>query len=159
MGDVIHEVADLWFHTLVLLSHPEEPPSAVLAELERRLCVGGFLEKASRGIKMTDCLFCNIRDGGIPADIICEDDDCMAFRDINPKAPVHFLVIPRRHMENLFDATPSDEGLLGRIQLRIQQIAKEQGLDSGFRTVLNTGLGGHQEVYHMHYHVLGVWSV
>ena len=93
---------------------------------------------------MTDCLFCNIRDGGIPADIIYEDDDCMAFRDINPKAPVHFLVIPRRHMENLFDATPSDEGLLGRIQLRIQQIAKEQGLDSGFRTVLNTGPGGHQ---------------
>ena len=91
----------------------------------------------------------------IPLDIIYEDEDCMAFRDINPKAPVHFLVIPRRHMENLFDATPSDEGLLGRIQLRIQAIAKEQGLDSGFRTVLNTGPGGHQEVYHMHYHVLG----
>lgn len=88
---------------------------------------------------MADCLFCKIRDGEIPADIIYKDDDCLAFRDINPKAPVHFLVIPRRHIENLFDTTPSDEGLLGRIQLKIPQIAKEQGLDSGFRTVLNTG--------------------
>ena len=104
---------------------------------------------------MADCLFCKIRDGEIPADIIHKDDDCLAFLDINPKAPVHFLVIPRRHIENLFDTTPSDEGLLGRIQLKIPQIAKEQGLDSGFRTVLNTGPGGYQEVYHMHYHVLG----
>ena len=104
---------------------------------------------------MADCLFCKIRDGEIPAEVIYKDDDCLAFRDINPKAPVHFLVIPRRHIKNLLDTTPSDEGLLGRIQLKIPQIAKEQGLDSGFRTVLNTGPGGHQEVYHMHYHVLG----
>jgi Diadenosine tetraphosphate (Ap4A) hydrolase and other HIT family hydrolases len=79
----------------------------------------------------------------------------LAFRDIHPKAPVLFLVIPRRHIENLFDVTESDTGLLGRIQLMIPEIAKQQGLDSGFRTVLNTGPGGHQEVYHMHYHVLG----
>ncbi len=104
---------------------------------------------------MADCLFCKIRDGEIPADIIYKDDDMLAFRDIHPKAPVHFLVIPRRHIENLFDVTESDTGLLGRIQLMIPEIAKQQGLDSGFRTVLNTGPGGHQEVYHMHYHVLG----
>ena len=104
---------------------------------------------------MTDCLFCKIRDGEIPAEVIYKDDDCLAFRDINPKAPVHFLVIPRRHIENLLDTTPSDEGLLGRIQLKIPQIAKEQGLDSGFRTVLNTGPGGHQEVYQMTYNVIG----
>lgn len=104
---------------------------------------------------MTDCLFCKIRDGEIPADIIYKDADVIAFRDIHPKAPVHFLVIPRRHIANLFDVTPDDEGLMGRIQLVIPTIAREQGLDSGFRTVLNTGPGGHQEVYHMHYHVLG----
>jgi Diadenosine tetraphosphate (Ap4A) hydrolase and other HIT family hydrolases len=104
---------------------------------------------------MADCLFCKIRDGEIPADIVYKDDDMLAFRDIHPKAPVHFLVIPRRHIENLFDVTESDTGLLGRIQLMIPEIAKQQGLDSGFRTVLNTGPGGHQEVYHMHYHVLG----
>ncbi len=104
---------------------------------------------------MADCLFCKIRDGEIPADIVYKDDDMLAFRDIHPKAPVHFLVIPRRHIENLFDVTGSDTGLLGRIQLMIPEIAKQQGLDSGFRTVLNTGPGGHQEVYHMHYHVLG----
>ena len=104
---------------------------------------------------MIDCLFCKIRDGEVSADIIFEDDECLAFRDINPKAPVHFLVVPRRHIANLWDTTDADEGLLGRIQLRIPKIAIEQGLDSGFRTVLNTGPGGHQEVYHMHYHVLG----
>jgi histidine triad (HIT) family protein len=104
---------------------------------------------------MADCLFCKIRDGEIPADIVYKDDDMLAFRDIHPKAPVHFLVIPRRHIENLFDVTEADTALLGRIQLMIPEIAKQQGLDSGFRTVLNTGPGGHQEVYHMHYHVLG----
>lgn len=104
---------------------------------------------------MTDCLFCKIRDGEIPGEIIHKDEDCIAFRDIHPKAPVHFLVIPRRHIENLFDVSASDSELLGRIQLAIPQIAKAQGLDSGFRTVLNTGPGGFQEVYHMHYHVLG----
>ena len=104
---------------------------------------------------MSDCLFCKIRDGEIPADVIYKDADVIAFRDIHPKAPVHFLVIPRRHIANLFDVTADDEGLMGRIQLAIPTIAREQGLDSGFRTVLNTGPGGHQEVYHMHYHVLG----
>ena len=104
---------------------------------------------------MSDCLFCKIRDGEIHADVIYKDADLIAFRDIHPKAPVHFLVIPRRHIANLFDVTADDEGLMGRIQLAIPTIAREQGLDSGFRTVLNTGPGGHQEVYHMHYHVLG----
>ncbi len=104
---------------------------------------------------MRDCLFCKIRDREIPAEIIYEDHECLAFRDINPKAPVHFLVIPAEHIENLFDASSADEGLLGRIQLKIVELAKEQKLDSGFRTVLNTGPGGFQEVYHMHYHVLG----
>ena len=104
---------------------------------------------------MAECLFCKIRDGEVSAEIIFENDECLAFRDINPKAPVHFLVIPRHHIANLWDTKTSDVGLLGRIQLMIPKIAKDQGLDSGFRTVLNTGPGGYQEVYHMHYHVLG----
>lgn len=104
---------------------------------------------------MTDCLFCRIRDGEIPAEILYRDDDCLAFRDIHPKAPVHVLVIPTRHIENLFDVTEADERLLGRIQLTLPKIARSLGLDSGFRTVLNTGPGGYQEVYHMHYHMLG----
>ena len=71
-------------------SHLEEPPSAVLAELERRLGVSGLVEKATERINMIDCLFCKIRDGEIPADIIYKDNDCLAFRDVNPKALVHF---------------------------------------------------------------------
>ena len=72
---------------------------------------------------MRDCLFCKIRDREIPAEIIYEDHECLAFRDINPKAPVHFLVIPAEHIENLFDASSADEGLLGRIQLKIVELA------------------------------------
>ena len=104
---------------------------------------------------MVDCLFCKIRDGEISAEILYTDDDCLAFKDIFPKAPIHFLVIPHRHIENLFDVSESDVELLGRIQVKIPKIAIEQGLASGFRTVMNTGTGGYQEVYHMHYHVLG----
>ena len=90
---------------------------------------------------MTDCLFCKIRDGQVPADIIFEDDECLAFRDINPKAPVHFLVVPRRHIANLWDTTDADEGLLGRIQLKIPKIARAR-TEFGVQNSVEYGPGG-----------------
>ena len=104
---------------------------------------------------MTDCLFCKIEQGDIPADIVYEDEHCLAFRDIHPKAPVHLLVIPRRHVANLDDLGEADRELVSHIMLTISRIARQQGLSEGYRTVANTGAGGGQEVFHLHFHILG----
>lgn len=103
-----------------------------------------------------DCLFCRIIAGETPADIIYRDERCLAFRDINPQAPVHVLVIPQEHMDSLDDASQKDEATLGHL-LRIgARVANEQGLsESGYRTVINTGAGVGQSVFHLHVHVLG----
>jgi histidine triad (HIT) family protein len=103
-----------------------------------------------------DCLFCRIIEGGIPADIIHTDERCLAFRDINPQAPVHLLVIPREHMDSLDDASQKDEATLGHLLRVAARLANEQGLsESGYRTVINTGEGVGQSVFHLHVHVLG----
>jgi histidine triad (HIT) family protein len=104
---------------------------------------------------MSDCLFCKIVNGDIPAKKVYEDEHILVFHDIAPKAKVHVLVIPKKHIATLADATEADQELLGYINVKIPVIAKELGLDSGFRTIINTGHGGGQEVFHMHYHVLG----
>ncbi|MCB5196522.1 histidine triad nucleotide-binding protein [Deefgea salmonis] len=104
---------------------------------------------------MSDCLFCKIVDKQIPAKIIFEDDDVIAFNDIRPAAPVHFLVIPKRHIDSLLACTEQDQVLLGQLLARVPQIAREQGLQAGFKTAINTGEAGGQEVYHLHLHVLG----
>ncbi len=104
---------------------------------------------------MSDCLFCKISTGDIPADIVYQDDDCVAFRDISPKAPVHLLVIPRQHIVNLYDLKADDSALMARILLTIPKIARQHGLDDGFRAVTNTDKGGGQEVFHLHFHILG----
>ena len=103
----------------------------------------------------TDCLFCKIRDGLIPAAITYRDEHVLAFKDISPKAPFHQLVVPLRHVERLVDAEADDATLLGRLMLTGARLAREAGhADSGFRVVMNNGEGAGQSVFHLHLHVL-----
>jgi histidine triad (HIT) family protein len=100
------------------------------------------------------CIFCRIAKGTIPADIVSESDDALAFRDVNPQAPVHLLVVPRRHVTSIEQATEADG--LGDLILFAARIAREEGLaDNGYRIVINTGEYGGQTVDHLHLHVLG----
>jgi histidine triad (HIT) family protein len=102
-----------------------------------------------------DCIFCKIVAGGIPSNKVHEDADVLAFHDIHPIAPVHFMIIPKQHVDSLADCDASHQGLLGKIMLLAPKLAKEQGLADGFRLLINTGRGGHQEVFHLHVHVIG----
>ncbi|MCP0914553.1 MULTISPECIES: histidine triad nucleotide-binding protein [Legionella] len=101
------------------------------------------------------CLFCKITRGEIPANIVFEDTEIMAFRDINPQAPTHILVIPKQHIATINDADTKDEQLLGRMLLAARKIAQIEGLAKGYRLVFNVNSDGGQEVYHIHLHVLG----
>ena len=102
------------------------------------------------------CLFCKIAAGQIAAQVVHQDEHTVAFRDINPQAPAHLLVIPRRHVASLADASDSDESLLGRVFLAAARVAAAEGLaEGGYRTVVNTGSGAGQTVFHLHVHVLG----
>jgi histidine triad (HIT) family protein len=105
--------------------------------------------------KRDDCIFCKIVAGQIPSKKVFEDDDVLVFHDIHPIAPVHFLIIPKEHVDSLSEAAPRHQGLLGKIMLLAPKLAREQGLDDGFRTIINTGRGGHQEVFHLHLHITG----
>jgi histidine triad (HIT) family protein len=100
-------------------------------------------------------IFKKIIDGEIPADIVYEDDLCLAFHDINAQAPVHLLVIPRKEISSLADLDDEDQQLMGHMQLVIRKLAAELGLDNGFRVVVNCGSDGGQSVDHLHYHLLG----
>jgi histidine triad (HIT) family protein len=106
---------------------------------------------------MTDpnCIFCKIARGEIPAKKIYDDADVMAFHDIRPQAPVHFLIVPKAHLATLYDAAASHQPALGRMLAVCGRLAREAGAGDGFRTIINTGRVGHQEVYHVHMHVLG----
>lgn len=105
---------------------------------------------------MPDCIFCKIVRGEIPASVVYEDEDMLAFKDINPQAPVHVLLIPKKHMPTFFDLEPGDEAILGRIQAAAARVARELGLEeSGFRLVANCLEGAGQVVFHIHYHLLG----
>jgi histidine triad (HIT) family protein len=105
---------------------------------------------------MADCLFCKIASGGIPAKIVHQDDRIVAFEDINPQAPTHTLLIPRKHVPTLSDASPEDRELLGELMLAAARIAKDKGLDgTGYRVVANCREGAGQSVFHIHYHLLG----
>ena len=105
---------------------------------------------------MSSCIFCRIIDGSIPAKIVFQDEHTLAFDDINPQAPVHTLVIPKRHVASVQDLGESDQALLGRLLLTCTKIAKDKGLaESGFRVVANTGRDGGQTVSHLHFHVMG----
>jgi histidine triad (HIT) family protein len=103
-----------------------------------------------------DCLFCRIVDGEIPAEIIYQSESAIAFRDINPQAPIHALIIPRRHISTINDLNPGDEELVGSLYLAAKKIAREEGLaDDGYRVVMNCGEGAGQSVFHIHLHLLG----
>jgi histidine triad (HIT) family protein len=102
-----------------------------------------------------NCLFCKIVSGQIPAKKAYEDAELLAFHDIHPWAPVHVLIIPKRHIATLYDAAPEDEALLGRMLGLAPRLMRELGVTDGFRTVVNTGPNGGQEVYHLHMHVMG----
>jgi len=104
---------------------------------------------------MTDCLFCKILAGDIPSSKVYEDDEIFAFKDIYPKAEVHILVIPKIHVESLDHLTDEHQSLVAKLMLKLPELARLQGLDDGFRTIINTGPGGRQEVGHLHMHILG----
>ncbi|HEV2178269.1 MAG TPA: histidine triad nucleotide-binding protein [Terriglobia bacterium] len=103
-----------------------------------------------------DCLFCRIVEREVPATFVYEDPTVVAIEDIHPQAPVHLLVVPRRHMESLAEAKAEDEVLLGHLIAVAAQLARERGLDArGYRTVINTGAGAGQSVFHLHVHLMG----
>lgn len=104
----------------------------------------------------SDCIFCKVASGEVPARIVYRDDEVVAFEDIQPQAPVHLLVIPRRHVPTLLDTDAGDAELLGRLQTTAVKLAREKGLDEdGFRLVTNTLEGAGQSVFHIHLHLLG----
>ena len=105
---------------------------------------------------MADCLFCRIVAGQIPATIVYQNDDVVAFRDITPQAPAHVLVVPRRHVASLNDLGPDDDALVGQMVRAAAAIAKDQGhADRGYRTVFNCNADAGQTVFHIHLHLLG----
>ena len=102
-----------------------------------------------------NCIFCRISRGEIPSRKVYEDDDVFAFHDINPVAPVHLMISPKRHLVSLMETDASHAALLGKMLTLAPKLAREQGLDNGFRTVINSGKGGGQEVLHLHIHIIG----
>ena len=104
---------------------------------------------------MQDCLFCKIVRGEIPSKKVYEDSEVIAFHDIHPQAPVHFMLVPKQHIASLAEATADDAPVLGRMLTLAGRLAREQGLPDGFRTVINTGRIGRQDVMHVHIHIIG----
>ena len=102
-----------------------------------------------------NCLFCKIVRGEIPSRKVYEDEEVIAFHDIHPVAPVHFMLVPKLHLVSLLDAEEAHAALLGKMLVLAPRLAREQGLENGFRTVINSGKGGGQEIFHLHIHVIG----
>ncbi len=101
-----------------------------------------------------NCIFCRIVRGQIPSQKVHEDEEVIVFKDINPKAPIHLLIVPREHFESLATAGPQHQALMGKMLLMAPRLAREQGSTNGFRVVINNGPGGGQEVFHLHLHIL-----
>jgi histidine triad (HIT) family protein len=101
------------------------------------------------------CLFCRIVRGEVPAQKVYEDEDVLAFHDIRPVAPVHFLIIPKEHVPSMYEAGMAQHRALGKMLALAGELATKQGATEGFRAIINTGRVGHQEVYHVHMHVIG----
>ncbi len=101
------------------------------------------------------CIFCRIVRGELPCTRVYEDDDILAFRDINPQAPVHLLLIPKAHVATMYEADMTHHRALGKMMAKAGELARAEGAGDGFRTIVNTGRVGLQEVYHVHMHVLG----
>jgi histidine triad (HIT) family protein len=146
-----------------LLRRPPRPPGVM--DTLRRGGVPFFARKPLEACRALNprsvvsdstCLFCRIVDGAVPANVVHETERVLAFRDIDPKAPTHVLVIPKQHVASLGAAEDGDAGLLGEVMLAARDVARREGIaESGFRTVTNTGDDGGQAVHHLHVHVLG----
>lgn len=108
---------------------------------------------------MDDCLFCKIVAGKIPSQQVFSDDKVIVFKDIYPKAPVHLLMVPRIHLASLNELQAEHEGLIAHMMCLLPVLARDQGLATGFRTIINTGPGGGQEIPHLHIHLLGGGSL
>jgi histidine triad (HIT) family protein len=107
-------------------------------------------------VRVAECLFCRIASGAVPAKLVHEDAEVVAFEDIDPQAPVHLLVVPRKHLPTLNDVGPAEEGLVGKLFGVAAALARARGIDaSGWRAVVNTNRDAHQLVFHVHLHVLG----
>jgi len=104
---------------------------------------------------MTDCLFCRIVAQEIPSRNVYEDDSTYAFEDLDPQAPTHVLVVPKKHLPGLKEATSGDAEMVGRCHLAAAEIARQRGIENGYRTVLNVGPGAGQSVFHLHVHLIG----
>lgn len=104
---------------------------------------------------MDDCIFCKLVAGKIPSRKVYEDEEILAFHDIHPAAPVHFMMIPKAHVASLAECGPEHAGVLGRMLAMAGRLAREQGSPDGFRVIVNTGRVGRQDVYHLHIHVIG----
>ncbi len=104
---------------------------------------------------MTDCIFCKLANGEIPTDMVYQDDLIAAFRDAEPQAPVHILMVPKQHVASLDDLIDDHKDLMGHMMLKIKEIAKLEGLENGYRAVINCGEDGQQTVKHLHIHILG----
>ena len=104
---------------------------------------------------LTDCLFCKIIKRELPSDVLYEDDEVLAFRDVKPEAPVHVLIIPKRHIESLADLTREDEDVMGHAMFVASRLARDLGISEGYRVVVNCGKGAGQSVFHIHMHLLG----
>ena len=110
---------------------------------------------ASEAATGADCIFCKIVRGTVPSSKIHEDEEVLAFADIRPVAPVHFLIIPKAHVPSLYECDNGHAGVLGKMLALAPRLARSQGATDGFRTIINTGRVGRQEVYHLHIHVIG----
>ena len=104
---------------------------------------------------MADCIFCRIADKDIPSKTVYEDDEIIAFHDLEPQAPVHVLIIPKTHIASMDDLTDKDGNLIAHLMLKVKEIAKELNLEKGYRLVNNCGEDGLQTVKHLHFHLLG----
>ena len=104
---------------------------------------------------MSDCIFCKIKDKEIPSNAVYEDDLVYCFHDLEPQAPVHVLMIPKKHIASTDDITGEDQEIMGHMMLKIGEVAKLLGLDNGYRVVINCGEDGFQTVKHLHFHILG----
>jgi len=114
-----------------------------------------WMKKPVGEIKVSDCLFCKIVAREIPSDTVYEDEQIVVFKDLYPKADVHLLVVPREHIASLDEIEVAHDALLAHMIRLLPKLAKEHGLDDGFRTIINTGAGGGQEIFHLHIHILG----
>ena len=104
---------------------------------------------------MDDCIFCKLANGEIPTDMVYEDELIAVFRDASPQAPVHMLMVPKVHVASLDDLTEEHAELMGHMMLKIREVAAKEGLENGYRCVINTGEDGQQTVQHLHIHILG----